>query len=541
MLNELKSYHSSNLKTTTIKELFAQDSSRADRFKIEELGLYFDYSKTNIDQGARDLLIQLTNQIKLNEKIKELFAGDIVNPTENRAALHMALRGSCVGVTYQGIDVAKSVAHVQAKMEQFVQDVYSGKHLGFTGKKIKTIVNIGIGGSDLGPVLACEALAPYKTDGMSIHFISSIDGYDFVQLFSQIDIETSLFVIASKTFTTQETITNAQYAKSRVLAYYQGQLPSIASHFVALSTNTKAVTEFGINPHNMFEFWDFVGGRYSLMSAIGLSVMLYIGVDNFRQMQKGALSVDQHFVNTTDYTKNIPVMLALVGIWNINVLGYTSLIVSPYNTRLKKLSAYIEQLEMESNGKSVNKKGERITYDTAPVIWGDSGINGQHAYYQMLHQGSRIVPMDIIVSLRDKYSIPSHHDILISNAFAQAQAFAMGKTYEEAYNELITSGMDKERAEYVAKHKVFTANRPTNMLLLEEVTPYTLGQLIAIYEHKAFVQGVIWDVNTFDQMGVELGKKLANNILAVINGAHLTNEDSSTSNLIKYYLDSKEV
>lgn len=386
-------------------------------------------------------------------------------------------------------------------MAAFTDRVRNKEHLGYTGKAITDVVNIGIGGSDLGPALACEALADYAIKGIKIHFISSVDGYQINHLLTELNPATTLFIIASKTFTTSETMANAVTAREWFLAQAQ-QVEYIQYHFVAASTNKQKVAEFGIDINNMFEFWDFIGGRYSMFSAIGLSIMLYIGSENFYQLLAGARAMDEHFVNTKELRYNIPVIMALIGVWHINFYNYASLVISPYNTRLAKLSAYIQQLEMESNGKSVNRLGEPLNYKTCPIIWGGNGINGQHAYYQLLHQGTSINPMDIIVAFSHQFSSTIHQDILVANALAQAEAFMNGKSYEDALAELISSGVSVNEAQFLAKHKVFNGNRPTNMLVLKEISPYYLGMLIAFYEHKTFTQGVIWNINSFDQMGL---------------------------------------
>lgn len=525
------------IKNVSFKQLFDEDSQRATQFSRKFSGLKLDFSKNNIDQQALNLLIELAKQSDLTAKITALFVGEKINVSENRAALHTALRSNSNEIELDGYNIMPDIHAVQMQMADFCQQIHDKKHCGYTGLPINTIVNIGIGGSDLGPVFACDALKPYRISEMKIHFVSSVDGYMLNEVLKAINPETTLFVIASKTFTTQETLTNAHSARRWFLQRVNNNQSYISKHFVALSTNLAEVEKFGISAQHMFPFWDFVGGRYSICSAIGLSIALYIGYDNFAKMLDGARAMDQHFLQTTNLTDNLPVMLALVGIWHINICNYNSLVISPYNVRLTKFPAYIQQLEMESNGKSVNLQGQTIDYQTAPIVWGDSGINAQHAYYQLIHQGTQIIPMDIILALSDKFSNSEHSDILVANAIAQAEALMCGKSYEQAYNQLIDQGITPEQAERLAKYKVFAGNRPTTMITLPEIDPYYLGMLIALYEHKVFVQGVIWNINSFDQMGVELGKQLANNVLHDIQTKDISKHDGSTVNLINDYLN----
>ena len=528
--------HYQRLSQLNLLDLFKQNPQRAKDFTLELDGVYFDFSKNNINEQTLDLLLDFAKQQNLTTKIQAMFNGEKINNTENRAVLHTALRSNKESILVDGHNVMPEIKAVRAQMAEFCRKIHSGEHLGYTGKKITTIVNIGIGGSDLGPVLICQALKPYRVSGMNIHFISSVDGYMLNDILADIDPETTLFVVASKTFTTQETMTNAHSTRSWFLDKTTNNTAAIAKHFIALSTNTAAVQAFGIAPENMFAFWDFVGGRYSSWSAIGLSIALYIGYNNFDQFLGGARAMDEHFSQTADLRQNLPVILGLIGVWYNNFYDYHSLIISPYNTRLTRFPAYIQQLEMESNGKSVNKAGDPLNYATCPVVWGDSGINGQHAYYQLLHQGTQIVPMDIIVATSDKFSNQEHNDILWSNAIAQAEAFMAGKSYETAKSELVAQGMSQDLASEIAKHKVFPGNRPSNMLVLPEINPHYLGMLIALYEHKVFVQGVIWDINTFDQMGVELGKALAKKVLQDIESRQISEHDGSTVAIIQHYL-----
>ncbi len=519
---------------TTLLDMFNTDNTRVNKFNLSLDGLYFDFSKNNITEETLSLLIQLAHESGLTEKISAMFNGDKINNTENRAVLHTALRSPNKQVILDGVNVCTEIQLVLNKMKLFSEKLHTGQHKGYTGKPITDIINIGIGGSDLGPVLVTQALKPYRKNNLNVHFISSIDGYQLLDTLSNLNPATTLFIVASKTFTTQETITNALTTRKWFLDKVK-DTRYIKQHFVAVSTNTRAVTEFGIDPENMFEFWDFVGGRYSLWSAIGLSIILYIGFDNFNKLLAGAHSVDEHFRETKDLHKNIPVILGLLSVWYANFYNYATQIISPYNTRLTRFPAYVQQLAMESNGKSVNKNGELLSYKTCPVIWGDSGINGQHAYYQLLHQGTSIYPMDIIYALSDEFSIKEHNDILVANAIAQAEAFMRGKSYETAKQELLKTGVEPHQATEIAKHKVFTGNRPTNTITLNEISPYSLGMLIAIYEHKTFTEGVIWQINSFDQMGVELGKQLAKTIYNDISSKKISAHDNSTTQLINNY------
>lgn len=524
------------LNNITLLELFAKDNTRAQKFSLDYNGMHLDYSKNNITDEVLNNLVELAHESNLFKHINEMFNGCKINNTENRAVLHTLLRNSEHKVVIDGENVSNPIAQVLTQMGQFANNLHNGSHVGYTGKNILDIVNIGVGGSDLGPQLVCESLKPYRKNKLNIHFISSVDGYQFTDVLSNLNPETTLFVIASKTFTTQETMTNANSARKWFLDNNGNDINAIKKHFVACSTNVKAVTEFGIDKRNMFEFWDFVGGRYSLWSAIGLSIMLYIGEDNFNSLLSGAAKMDEHFLNTTDLRQNIPVVMALISIWYVNFYNYPTQVILPYNTRLNKLPDYLQQQQMESNGKSVDKYGNAIEYNTCPVIWGGSGINGQHAYFQLLHQGTQIHPMDFIVAMSSDYSEQHHNDILMSNVIAQAEAFMCGKTTQFARDELLHKGVDPLHAEFLAKHKTFNGNRPSNMLVLKELSPSMLGQLIALYEHKTFVQGIIWGINSFDQWGVELGKELAKTILSNIESDTITKHDESTSSLIKEYL-----
>ncbi len=524
----------------SLQEMFNADSKRAEKLSLETNGLIFDFSKNKLTEETLDLLLNAAKSQGIQAKIQAMFNAEKINNTEDRAVLHTALRSEKTSLLLDGHNVMDDIHAVKIQMAEFCRKIHTGEHLGYTGKKITTIVNIGIGGSDLGPVLICQALKPYRQAGINIHFISSVDGYMFNDIIADIDPETTLFVVASKTFTTQETMTNAHSSRNWFLAQTNNNTAAIAKHFIALSTNAKAVAEFGIAAENMFEFWDFVGGRYSSWSAIGLSIALYIGWDNFAEFLAGANAMDKHFNETTDLRQNLPVILGLIGYWYVDFFDYRSLVISPYNTRLTRFPAYIQQLEMESNGKSVKKNGDSVNYATCPIVWGDSGINGQHAYYQLLHQGTQVVPMDIIIAASDKFSNQEHNDILWSNALAQAEAFMTGKTYATAEAELLAQGMDAVKASEIAKHKVFAGNRPSNILVLPEISPRYLGMLIALYEHKVFVQGVMWEINSFDQWGVELGKQLAKKVLADIEGGAISNHDSSTTTLIQHYISTRK-
>ena len=523
-------------KDITLLELFTLDSERVKKFSLKNNGIYLDYSKNNITQEILNNLIELAKESDLHNHINDMFNGKKINHTENRAVLHTLLRNSNHQVIVDGENVATAVTNVLKKMGEFANKLHNHQHVGYTGKIITDLVNIGIGGSDLGPHLVCEALKPYRKNKLNIHFISSVDGYQSKDILNDLNPETTLFIIASKTFTTEETITNANSAKKWFLGHNNNNLEAIKKHFVACSTNTKAVAEFGIDTANMFEFWDFVGGRYSLWSAIGLPIMLYIGEENFLALLAGAHAMDEHFLNTVDLQQNMPVIMALISIWYINFYNYPTQVILPYNTRLNKLPDYLQQQQMESNGKHVGMGGNDLPYNTCPVVWGGSGINGQHAYFQLLHQGTQIHPMDLIVAISCDYSDKHHHDILMSNIIAQAEAFMCGKTTEFAENELLAKGLAGVTMKVLAKHKTFAGNRPSNTLFLKDLSPYHLGQLIALYEHKTFVQGIIWGINSFDQWGVELGKELAKTILTNIESGVVTKHDESTVDLIKEYL-----
>ncbi|MCO6460307.1 MAG: glucose-6-phosphate isomerase [Saprospiraceae bacterium] len=519
-------------KNMHIKQHFEEDSNRFELYSIQFEDILFDYSKNNFDDNILSELLGLAYECNLRDSIKAMFSGDVINKTEGRSVLHTALRNQSTNPVYsKGKDVMPDVRRVLSQMKSFCDKIHNGTHRGFTGKKIRHIVNIGIGGSDLGPVMVTEALRPYWLDDMQAHYVSNIDGTHIAEVFKVIDPETTLFLIASKTFTTQETMTNAATARNWFLSN-GGSEKDIALHFVALSTNEKAVKDFGIDTSNMFEFWNWVGGRYSLWSAIGLSIALTIGFENFEQLLKGAYTTDQHFQNT-EFKDNIPVIMALMGIWNCNFLGAHTEAILPYDQYMHRFPAYFQQGNMESNGKSVGRDGNPVNIQTGPIIWGEPGTNGQHAFYQLIHQGTRLIPCDFIAPAISHNPLPGHHDKLLSNFFAQTQALAFGKTIEQVRQEMEAAGESKERIEEIAPFRVFSGNRPTNSFLIKSINPYTLGQLIALYEHKIFVQGVIWNIFSFDQWGVEYGKQLANKILPVLNNdTEVTAFDSSTNGLI---------
>lgn len=526
--------HFLTMQATHMRELFADDPDRFTKLSIAFEDFLVDYSKNIITEETLRLLNELANQIELKSAIDSMFGGLAINKTENRAVLHTALRNrSNKPVLVDGKDVMPDVNKVLEQMKQFSSKLISGEWKGYSGKKITDIVNIGIGGSDLGPYMVTEALRPYW-QGVTPHFVSNVDGTHLAETVKHLNPETTLFIIASKTFTTQETMTNATSARDWFLEK-TNQSGDVAKHFVAVSTNQKAVTEFGIAAENMFVFWDWVGGRYSLWSSIGLSIAATIGSDNFVQLLEGAHAMDNHFKNEP-FEKNIPVILALLGIWYNNFYGAASEAILPYDQYLHRFAAYFQQGNMESNGKSVDRDGNPVMYQTGPIIWGEPGTNGQHAFYQLIHQGTKIVPCDFIAPAVSQNPIGDHHVKLMSNFFAQTEALMMGKTAEEVEAELSKKGMDSDSIEFHTPFRVFEGNRPSNSILFKKLTPRTLGSLIAMYEHKIFVQGIIWNVFSFDQWGVELGKVLANRILPELNSAdEITSHDSSTNGLINYF------
>ena len=527
--------HFDETKEQHMREMFDQDPQRAERYWLQVGGLTLDYSKNRINDETMALLFELAREAGVPERMQQMFRGEKINTTENRAVLHVALRNRTNSpIVVDGEDVMPKVNHVLQRMGEFAHEVRSGSWLGYTNQVITDIVNIGIGGSDLGPLMMCTALKPFGHPRLNMHFVSNVDGSQLRDVLSKVHPETTLFIIASKTFTTQETLTNALTARKWFLDH-AGDEAAVAKHFVAVSTNQKAVAEFGIDTANMFEFWDWVGGRYSLWSAIGLPIMLYLGEENFIEMLEGAHLMDQHFINAP-FEQNMPVLLGMIGIWYINYFGGGSHVIAPYDQHLHYLPRFIQQLDMESNGKQTACDGTPVGTDTGPIIWGETGINGQHAFFQLLHQGTHITPIDLIASLEKRSNLPGHHEILLSNVFAQAEAFMRGKTAEEVRMELQAQGMDGEKIEKLVPHKTFSGNRPTNILLLDKIDPRNMGSLIALYEHKVFVQGVVWGINSFDQWGVELGKQLAKTILAELTGEIPPQpHDASTERLIRLY------
>jgi len=531
--------HYSEMKNVHMRELFKQDTDRFSKYSISNRDIVFDYSKNIIDDRTIELLLQLSNECRLKDGIDAMFNGEKINETEGRAVLHTALRNlSKEPVFTEGVDVMPEVRKVLKQMKNFCNRVHDGRWRGYTGKRIKYIVNIGIGGSDLGPLMVTEALKPYWLEDIQTFFVSNIDGTHIAEVLKRVKPERTLFLIASKTFTTQETMTNSFTAREWFLEHAIDE-KHIAKHFAALSTNEPEVVKFGINKRNMFRFWDWVGGRYSLWSAIGLSIALTIGYKNFEELLAGAYDSDQHFKNTS-FEKNIPVIMALVGIWYTNFFGAKSEAILPYDQYLHRFAAYFQQGNMESNGKSIDRNGEQVEYSTGPIIWGEPGTNGQHAFYQLIHQGTPLIPCDFIGIAQSHNPIGDHHQKLMSNFFAQTEALMNGKTEQEAELELEKAGLNNEAISKLLPYKVFAGNKPTNSFLIKKITPFTLGQLIALYEHKIFVQGIIWNIFSFDQWGVELGKQLANKILPELkDDERISSHDSSTNNLINIFKEMK--
>lgn len=527
--------HFDEMKDVTIADLFAKDGDRFSKFSATfDDQMLVDYSKNRITEETLAKLQDLAKECDLAGAIKSMFSGEKINRTENRAVLHVALRNrSNTPILVDGKDVMPEVNAVLEKMKTFSQAIISGEWKGYTGKAITDVVNIGIGGSDLGPYMVTEALRPYKNH-LNMHFVSNVDGTHIAEVLKKVNPETTLFLVASKTFTTQETMTNAHSARDWFLKA-AGDEKHVAKHFAALSTNAKAVGEFGIDTANMFEFWDWVGGRYSLWSAIGLSIVLSIGFDNFVELLSGAHAMDKHF-STTPAEKNLPVLLALIGIWYTNFFGAETEAILPYDQYMHRFAAYFQQGNMESNGKYVDRNGNVVDYQTGPIIWGEPGTNGQHAFYQLIHQGTKMVPCDFIAPAITHNPLSDHHQKLLSNFFAQTEALAFGKSREVVEQEYRDQGKDPATLDYVVPFKVFEGNRPTNSILLREITPFSLGALIALYEHKIFTQGVILNIFTFDQWGVELGKQLANRILPELkDDKEISSHDSSTNGLINRY------
>jgi glucose-6-phosphate isomerase len=530
--------HQQNIASLHMRDLFAQDAKRFDKFSLKFADILFDYSKHRITDETLPMLFQLAREAKIENWRDKMFAGEKINITEDRAVLHTALRNRAnTPVLVDGHDVMPDVNAVLAQMREFSDKVRNGSWTGYTGKRITDIVNIGIGGSDLGPVMVCDALKPYASPDLNVHFVSNIDGAHLMRALNLCSPETTLFIVASKTFTTQETMTNARSARTWFLKSAKDNA-HVAKHFVALSTNAKAVEEFGIDTANMFAFWDWVGGRYSLWSAIGLSIALYVGMDNFEDLLTGAFEMDQHF-KTAPLEQNMPVIMALIGVWYNNFFHIDTHAILPYDQGLARFPAYLQQADMESNGKFICRDGTRVPYKTGPVVWGEAGTNGQHAFYQLIHQGTQIVPADFLMPVHSQYKVGengnTHHKILLANFLAQTQSLMLGKTKEQARAELEQQGLSGETLENLLPHKEFEGNRPTSSIMFDKLTPNTLGKLIALYEHKIFVQGIIWDINSYDQWGVEYGKQIAQQILPqLISDEVVTNYDSSTNGLINY-------
>ncbi|MDZ4796290.1 MAG: glucose-6-phosphate isomerase [Bacteroidota bacterium] len=532
--------HAESMKQVSLRGLFLDDNNRFKKYSINGENLLFDYSKNIITDTTLQLLLQLAEECKLKEGINAMLNGDLINETEKRSVLHIALRNfSGRPIFAEGMDVMPGIKKVMGKMKTFSNAIHSGKMRGYTNKKIKYIVNIGIGGSDLGPQMVTEALKPYWVDDIETYFVSNVDGTHIAETLKKVKPERTLFLVASKTFTTQETMTNAHTAREWFLKKAKNE-KHIAKHFIALSTNEKEVVQFGIDKKNMFEFWDWVGGRYSLWSAIGLSIALTIGYKNFEQLLKGAHQTDNHFASAS-FDKNIPVLMGLLGLWYTNFWGSQSEVILPYDQYMHRFAAYFQQGNMESNGKSIDRNGEAVEYATGPVIWGEPGTNGQHAFYQLIHQGTPLIPCDFIAPAQSHNPIGDHHTKLLSNFFAQTEALMNGKTEEEAEKELEKQGLPKADIAKLLPYKIFTGNRPTNSFLLKKITPFALGELIALYEHKIFVQGVIWNIFSFDQWGVELGKQLAIKILPELQTEDpVSNHDSSTNGLINAWKQMKK-
>lgn len=529
--------HYNDIKGLSLRNAFAEDPLRFEKFSLKFNDILFDFSKNRITEQTLPLLIQLAKQAHLDEKIVAMFNGEKINATEKRAVLHTALRNRSQNPIYvDNQDIMPNINQVLAKIRSFSERVRSGEWKGYTGKPITDIVNIGIGGSDLGPKMACTALMPYSQKSLTVHFVSNIDQADLLETLNKISPETSLFLVASKTFTTHETMINAKSARRWFLDHAKDEA-AIAKHFVALSTNLEKIIEFGIDADNMFEFWDWVGGRYSLWSSIGLSIALYVGMDNFEAMLSGAHEADNYFRNTP-FEQNIPVIMALLGIWYNNFFNAESHAILPYDQSMRYFTEYFQQGDMESNGKSVSIDGTPVDYSTGQIIWGQPGTNGQHAFYQLIHQGTKLVPCDFLAAANSHYHLPEHHDALISNFLAQPEALMRGKTADEVRHEL---GNDDGKNSVLVASKVFSGNKPSNTFLFKKLTPKTLGSLIALYEHKIFVQGIIWNINSFDQMGVQLGKVLATAILPELqNDGIVDSHDCSTNALINTYKTYRE-
>ncbi len=529
--------HQTIISQQTMREMFRTDSARFEQFSLQLDGLLLDYSKNILTQEALTLLLNLARQSKLDGWIARMFNGEKINSSEQRAVLHTALRAPHGTTVYMdGRDVMPDVLRVRDHMRRYAEAVRNGSLRGHSGKPFSDVVNIGIGGSALGPLMACSALKPYGSAHLNAHFVSNVDATDLVETLKHLSPETTLFIVSSKTFTTQETLVNARSAR----AWLVNQLgeAAVAKHFVAVATNLAETTQFGINPDNVFEFWDWVGGRYSLWSAIGLPIALYIGMDNFERLLAGAHAMDQHF-RETPLEKNMPVILGMLGIWYANFFNAGSHAILPYDQYLHRFPAYLQQLEMESNGKRVDRDGHEVDYATAMAIWGEPGTNGQHSFYQLIHQGTRMVPADFLAPITSHNPLGEHHAMLLANCFAQTEALMLGKTTDEARAELVAQGLSGAALEALLPYKVFPGNRPSNTLLFDQLDPYTLGMLIALYEHKVFVQSVVWNINPFDQWGVEFGKQLAGQLLPELQGKQGAAHDASTNGLINHTLTHK--
>jgi len=518
-----------------MRELFEEDPLRFEHFSVQFNDILLDYSKNRVTEETMRLLFELAREANLAGWARRMFNGDHINFTEDRAVLHMALRNrSNTPIYVDGEDVMPEVNRVLERMRRFCIKVHTGIWKGHTGERITDVVNIGIGGSDLGPLMVTEALKPYARDDIQVHFVSNVDGTHVAEQIKKLNPETTLFIVASKTFTTQETLTNARTARRWLVENLRDE-SAVAKHFVAVSTNAEEVAKFGIDTKHMFEFWDWVGGRYSLWSSIGLSIALYLGMDNFEELLAGAHAMDQHFMRAP-MEKNLPVIMGLLGVWYSSFFGAETHAILPYDQYLHRFTAYLQQADMESNGKRIDRDGNVVDYNTGPVIWGESGTNGQHAFYQLIHQGTHLIPIDFMAPVETHNPLGDHHVILLANFFSQSEALMLGRTAGEARHELEKSGLYGDELESILPHKIFTGNKPSNSIMFHKLTPYTLGSLIAMYEHKIFVQGVIWRINSFDQWGVELGKKLASTILNKLDDDEpITSHDSSTNGLINYY------
>ena len=528
--------HFQEMQNASMKKMFNNDRTRATQLHIQWNDFLVDYSKNIVNQETINLLLELANEVQLKDAITKYFDGDIINQTENRAVLHTALRANTTSnIKVDGENVMPEIFEVKNKIKTFTNEVVNGDRKGFTGKPFTDIVNIGIGGSDLGPVMVVEALQFYKNH-LNVHFVSNVDGDHVNEIIKKLNPETTLFVIVSKTFTTQETLTNSETIREWFLK--SAKQEDVAKHFVAVSTNIQKVTEFGINPENVFPMWDWVGGRFSLWSAVGLSISLAVGYENFNELLVGANEMDNHF-KTEDFDKNIPVILALLSIWYNNFFGSESEALIPYTQYLQKLAPYLQQGTMESNGKSVGRDGKPVNYQTGTIIWGEPGTNSQHAFFQLIHQGTKLIPTDFVGFVKPLYGNEDHHNKLMSNFFAQTEALMNGKTKEQVQAEFDKQGLSQEKAAFLLPFKVFNGNKPTNTILIQKLTPKTLGSLVALYEHKIFVQGIIWNIFSFDQWGVELGKQLANSILDEIHSKTLNSHDNSTEFLLNHFLKNK--